>query len=117
MGERRPIGVFDSGVGGLTVLRAIHDRMPHESTIYVGDLLQRACPGAFALVDSADTTARMVERRLDHARMRAAATAPPRNELLVTAVDERAGRVAEVLFGQTVPAVRELELWGARTLL
>ena len=31
------IGVFDSGVGGLTVLRAIVDRLPHESTVYLGD--------------------------------------------------------------------------------
>ena len=33
----RPIGVFDSGVGGLTVARAIRDQLPHESMIYVGD--------------------------------------------------------------------------------
>ena len=32
-----PIGVFDSGVGGLTVARAIIDQLPHESIIYVGD--------------------------------------------------------------------------------
>lgn len=32
-----PIGVFDSGIGGLTVLRAIHERLPAESTIYLGD--------------------------------------------------------------------------------
>lgn len=32
-----PIGVFDSGVGGLTVARAIMDMMPHESIRYVGD--------------------------------------------------------------------------------
>ena len=32
-----PIGVFDSGVGGLTVARAIMDNMPHESIHYVGD--------------------------------------------------------------------------------
>jgi glutamate racemase len=32
-----PIGVFDSGVGGLTVLRAIRAAMPHESTLYLGD--------------------------------------------------------------------------------
>lgn len=38
LGDNRPIGVFDSGVGGLTVLRAIRDRMPNESTLYVGDL-------------------------------------------------------------------------------
>ena len=32
-----PIGVFDSGVGGLTVLRALKQRMPNESFIYLGD--------------------------------------------------------------------------------
>ena len=32
-----PIGVFDSGVGGLTVARAIIDQLPHESIVYVGD--------------------------------------------------------------------------------
>ena len=33
----RPVGVFDSGIGGLTVARALYDRLPHESTIYFGD--------------------------------------------------------------------------------
>ena len=37
VGDNRPIGVFDSGVGGLTVARAILDLLPHESMIYVGD--------------------------------------------------------------------------------
>ena len=32
-----PIGVFDSGVGGLTVARAILDQLPNESTLYIGD--------------------------------------------------------------------------------
>ena len=32
-----PIGIFDSGVGGLTVARAILDQLPNESTIYIGD--------------------------------------------------------------------------------
>src|SRR4051812_1813706 len=35
--RERPIGVFDSGVGGLTVLRALLARLPNESTIYLGD--------------------------------------------------------------------------------
>jgi len=35
--DPRPIGVFDSGVGGLTVLREILRRSPFESTIYLGD--------------------------------------------------------------------------------
>lgn len=267
MGDDRPIGVFDSGVGGLTVLRAIRDRLPLEGTIYVGDLLhfpygpryqeevkgfafdivrylasrdvkliviacntataaalnqarevfdvpivgvispgaqaaveatrrglvgvistegtrlsqeylhaikeldpmvgvfQKACPdlveiveagdadspraeaalrrdlaeivqlGADVLVlgcthypllrpaigrvvpdltqvDSASTTAAMVERRLDHARMRATAgDGAARHELLVTAVPERFNEVAEILFGERVPVVREVNLW------
>ncbi|NMR21083.1 glutamate racemase [Cellulomonas fimi] len=32
-----PIGIFDSGVGGLTVARAILDQLPHESLLYIGD--------------------------------------------------------------------------------
>ena len=32
-----PIGIFDSGIGGLTVARAIYERLPHESTVYFGD--------------------------------------------------------------------------------
>jgi glutamate racemase len=38
MSDSRPIGVFDSGVGGLTVLREIRRQMPAESLIYVADL-------------------------------------------------------------------------------
>lgn len=36
-GPEAPIGVFDSGVGGLTVARALMDQLPHESIMYVGD--------------------------------------------------------------------------------
>jgi len=36
-GTDRPIGVFDSGVGGLTVLHAIRSKMPAENLIYLGD--------------------------------------------------------------------------------
>jgi glutamate racemase len=32
-----PIGIFDSGVGGLTVARAVLDQLPHEPVLYVGD--------------------------------------------------------------------------------
>ena len=35
--NHRPIGVFDSGVGGLTVLKALMARLPGESTVYLGD--------------------------------------------------------------------------------
>lgn len=33
----KPIGVFDSGIGGLTVVRALMNRLPHENIIYFGD--------------------------------------------------------------------------------
>lgn len=32
-----PIGIFDSGFGGLTVARAVMDQLPHESVLYLGD--------------------------------------------------------------------------------
>lgn len=35
--EQRPIGVFDSGVGGLSVLQALQAELPHERFVYVGD--------------------------------------------------------------------------------
>jgi glutamate racemase len=35
--ENLPIGIFDSGVGGLTVYRALHEKLPNERFIYLGD--------------------------------------------------------------------------------
>jgi len=32
-----PIGIFDSGIGGLTVARALYERLPGEATVYFGD--------------------------------------------------------------------------------
>ncbi|MDX2121884.1 MAG: glutamate racemase [Gemmatimonadota bacterium] len=37
MNRSAPIGIFDSGIGGLTVARALYERLPGESTIYFGD--------------------------------------------------------------------------------
>jgi glutamate racemase len=35
--SQKPIGVFDSGIGGLTVVRALSERLPHENIVYFGD--------------------------------------------------------------------------------
>ncbi|MBW2457677.1 MAG: glutamate racemase [Deltaproteobacteria bacterium] len=35
--DRAPLGVFDSGLGGLTVVRALRDQCPHEDIVYLGD--------------------------------------------------------------------------------
>lgn len=37
VGSGAPIGIFDSGVGGLTVARAVIDQLPNESILYLGD--------------------------------------------------------------------------------
>ncbi len=37
MSDKRPVGVFDSGLGGLTVLRALRRELPHEDIVYFGD--------------------------------------------------------------------------------
>lgn len=37
MARNLPIGIFDSGVGGLTVYRALHERLPNERFVYLGD--------------------------------------------------------------------------------
>ena len=37
MSDNRPIGIFDSGIGGLTVVHEVFDRLPREQIIYFGD--------------------------------------------------------------------------------
>ena len=37
MSDARPIGVFDSGIGGLTVVKALRDLLPNENVCYLGD--------------------------------------------------------------------------------
>ena len=37
MTDARPIGVFDSGIGGLTVVKAMRDLLPNENIVYLGD--------------------------------------------------------------------------------
>ncbi|PYK25074.1 MAG: glutamate racemase [Verrucomicrobia bacterium] len=37
MSNPRPIGVFDSGIGGLTVVKALRGRLPNETILYLGD--------------------------------------------------------------------------------
>ena len=40
--DNRPLGVFDSGLGGLTAVRAIQEKLPGEDIVYLGDTLR--CP-------------------------------------------------------------------------
>lgn len=56
-----PIGVFDSGVGGLTVLRALRQQLPHEHLLYLGDTA-RVPYG----VKSADSVVRYAQQAADY---------------------------------------------------
>jgi glutamate racemase len=38
---RRAIGIFDSGIGGLTVLKALQEALPHEDFVYFGDIARQ----------------------------------------------------------------------------
>lgn len=73
--------------------------------------IERAYPGVFQVVDSAQTTADMVRRRLEHARMRAEPDALARHELVVTARPDHFRRVARSLFGTEPIAIVEERIW------
>lgn len=58
-----PIGIFDSGMGGISVWQALHEALPEESLIYLGDGAR--CPyGARSLDEVRDFTFEAVERLL-----------------------------------------------------
>ncbi len=40
--DNRPVGIYDSGFGGLTLMRAVRELLPHESLVYLGD--GKNCP-------------------------------------------------------------------------
>lgn len=63
----KTIGVFDSGVGGLTVLRAIHRRLPHHDTAYLGDTARvpYGTRSAETVVRYAENAARFLAARED----------------------------------------------------
>ena len=59
-----PIGIFDSGVGGLTVARSILDQLPHESILYIGDTAH-APYGPRPLADVRALALSVMERLVD----------------------------------------------------
>jgi glutamate racemase len=61
----RPVGIFDSGVGGLTVLRALRERLPFENFVYLGDTarLPYGTKSARSILRYARQAARHLQRR------------------------------------------------------
>lgn len=60
-----PIGVFDSGFGGLTVVRSIIDQLPHESVAYLGDTA-RAPYGPRPIAQTREFALECLDRLVDH---------------------------------------------------
>ncbi len=61
----QPIGIFDSGFGGLTVARAIIDQLPHESVAYLGDTA-RAPYGPRPIAQTREFALECLDRLVDH---------------------------------------------------
>lgn len=60
-----PIGIFDSGYGGLTVARAVLDQLPHESVAYLGDTA-RAPYGPRPIAETRAFALECLDRLVDH---------------------------------------------------
>jgi glutamate racemase len=102
MSDGRPIGVFDSGVGGLTVARAILEQLPHEPLLYVGDTAR--FPYGPKPVDEIRWYALEVADYLIHRDVKMLVIAC--NSIEVSAIDDIAGRAGIPVVGVIDPGVR-----------
>jgi glutamate racemase len=100
--DRRPIGVFDSGVGGLTVVRAIMDQLPHEPILYVGDTARS--PYGPKPVDEIRRYALEVADLLVHRDVKMLVVAC--NSVEVSAIDHIAERAGIPVVGVIDPGAR-----------
>ena len=102
MSDERPIGVFDSGVGGLTVARAILDLLPHEPLLYLGDTAR--FPYGPKPVDDIRRYAIEIADYLVHRDVKMLVVAC--NSVEVSAIDDIAVRAGIPVLGVIDPGVR-----------
>jgi glutamate racemase len=100
-GDPRPIGVFDSGVGGLTVARALMDLLPDERLVYLGDSA-RGPYGPRALDEVRGFAIEIVEALARDCKLVVAAC----NTATAAALDGAAIEAPVPLLGVIKPAVR-----------
>ena len=100
--DSRPVGIFDSGVGGLTVVRSVREHLPGESIVYLGDSA-RAPYGPRSL-EEIRTFARQIAGELVARDVKALVVAC--NSVEVAAIAELAEEEAIPLVGVIEPAVR-----------
>ena len=102
MSDPRAIGVFDSGVGGLTVVRAVMDQLPHEPIVYVGDTAR--FPYGPKPVDEIRRHALEIADLLVHRDVKMLVVAC--NSIEVSAIDHIARRAGIPVVGVIDPGVR-----------
>jgi glutamate racemase len=100
--DPRPIGVFDSGVGGLTVARAILDLLPHEPLIYFGDTARS--PYGPRPLDEIRTFAREITAYLLDREVKALVVAC--NSVEVAAIEDLVAEARIPVVGVIEPGVR-----------
>lgn len=97
-----PIGVFDSGVGGLTVMREIIRQLPGESIYYFGDTLR--CPYGSRPLDEIKTFARQVSAWLIDKRVK----------MIVVACNSATAAALEIIRQETRVPIIGVVVPGAR---
>jgi glutamate racemase len=105
MSDARPIGVFDSGIGGLTVVRAIMDELPLEPVVYFGD--HARFPYGPRPLDEIRRFAVQIARHLVDQDVKLIVVAC--NAATSAALDEVADAVPVPVVGVIEPAVRAAE--------
>ena len=103
--DPRPIGMFDSGFGGLTVARAVIDLLPHEDVVYLGDTGRY--PYGPRPLDEVRRFAHQITRFLVHehdVKLLVVAC----NTAAAAALDQLAGEVDIPIVGVIEPGVRSL---------
>jgi glutamate racemase len=104
-----PIGIFDSGVGGLTVLKALRERMPGEDFIYLGDTAR--LPYGTKTSNTVRRYALNAATHLNHHRVKLLVVAC--NTASSFALDEVAAASPVPVIGVVQPGVRAALLTGA----
>jgi glutamate racemase len=97
-----PIGVFDSGLGGLTVLRAIRARLPQEDLVYLGDSAR--VPYGTRSARTVLSYARGCARRLGEHDMKLLVVAC--NTVSAVALDQLTAELDVPVLGVIVPGAR-----------
>lgn len=105
MPDPRPIGMFDSGVGGLTVARAVLDLLPDEDLVYLGDT-GRYPYGPRPLDEVRRFAHQVADHLVEHFDVKLLVVAC--NTAAAAALDELAARLPVPVVGVIEPGVRSL---------